>query len=385
MTDLAQFIVASALAAQSVSISWLVSTIQAVALEISRRTRGEGIVNETEIWNSLLGKACTDAEQEVAVQYREMALAKLSVLPDLDSVLRFDVVATRDELLAQAQDGFRQKCTGQRADLLQLIPNLIEESKHRLRKMIEDCLQLHRSQLLRIFEARRDMMRTAEARALEAIDGLSDDQVEDCDLVWRREQLYQELAKTFMATMRQNADGLESFRKRVSESKRMILITIEAKLYLRHAARMKHGMPRNIQSVVKGMFPVGTVLGLFGTLKPSWMDAEWERLEPGRVLVSSGDSSPFLVESTGGDACHNHKTQVHVLTIAEMPAHNHAIGSGYDGNWDQPWRVHMDNGFYMGGVSTEDAVGNTGHDHGDTDSASTYPPYVCVTFWRRVR
>jgi hypothetical protein len=59
MADLARFIVQRALAAPPVSIGWVVSAIETVCSEISRRTRGEGILNETEIWHSLLGTACS--------------------------------------------------------------------------------------------------------------------------------------------------------------------------------------------------------------------------------------------------------------------------------------------------------------------------------------
>jgi hypothetical protein len=155
-------------------------------------------MNETEIWNSLLGKACADAEQEVAAIYRALALSKVSALTDLDSVLRFDVVATRNEMFIQARNEFRQKCTDQRADLLRLVPHITEEAEHRLREMIEDRLRIHRSQLLHIFEAKRDIIRAAATEAGEAIDVLSDDAVQEFALVWRREELYQALVARFM-------------------------------------------------------------------------------------------------------------------------------------------------------------------------------------------
>jgi hypothetical protein len=150
MIDLAHFVVRSALATPPVGIGWIISTIRKVSSEISRRTGGEGIVNETEIWNSLLGTACNDAEQEVTIKYAGEALTKLSALPDLDSANLFDVVVNRDEMFRRAQGEFRSKCTGERADLLELIPVLSRGAEGRIREIIEQHLHRYRAELSHI-------------------------------------------------------------------------------------------------------------------------------------------------------------------------------------------------------------------------------------------
>jgi hypothetical protein len=76
MTELAQFIVQNASVTPAVSVDWVITTVDTVAAEIQKRTNGKGIVNESAIWSSLLGKACDDAENEVTEAYRKLAMGE---------------------------------------------------------------------------------------------------------------------------------------------------------------------------------------------------------------------------------------------------------------------------------------------------------------------
>jgi hypothetical protein len=84
--------------------------------------------------------------------------------------------------------------------------------------------------------------------------------------------------------------------------------------------------------------------------------------------------------SDGGDATHLHTTGSHVLTKGEIPPHTHRTGqtrdrsSGYAGslmfsNLGTDWPT--DDGS-LGGLA-----GNA-HDHGNTGSKSSWPPYRTV-------
>jgi hypothetical protein len=377
----------------------MISTIERVASEIDRRTGGAGILNETEIWNSLLGKACNDAEIEVTRQFCTEALKNTSVLPDLNAALRFDVLAISEGMFREAQQLFRLKCTDERADLIQLIPKLIAAAELRTKEAVQHHLHRYRDELVHILTLCDQFMGKAEQEAAKSIDELDDAQVALFNLVACRRIISRRLTEEFEARVREKPESTRDFPDRVSEANRDIADAVQEFLHVRHTRRLHDVSPSNIQAVVRVMFPIGTILAMFGSQKPEWMETDWERLEEGRVLVSSGlDATMFAVGQKGGEKEHVHGTNSHVLTIPETPSHDHGTQvNRYTGaNWNAvgtPAQLSHITSAYCNTVWTDYSVhirtnsvgGNGGHDHGLTNPASCYPPYVCATFWRRTR
>jgi hypothetical protein len=148
------------------------------------------------------------------------------------------------------------------------------------------------------------------------------------------------------------------------------------------------------QAVVNEMFPIGYVLLLFEDQKSLWRNTEWVKIEEGQVLVAaSGRTGTFPIGGTGGAAQHRHNTQGYVLTVQQIPSHCHAarlhewcynvygtsqLPAFYGQNRIRP----MDNSQNIALPSSDYTGGNQSHNHGETTYHSSYPPYVCVTFWR---
>jgi hypothetical protein len=388
MTDLAQFVVVQALATQPVSIGWVALTVENVSRAISHRTDGRGFLNETEIWNSLLGKACDDAEQEVTTKYCREALSKVSALQDLDAALRFDVVTNRDEMFNEARHEFRSKCTDRRADLLTLIPDLIEAAEHNLRETIEAELQRYLSELLCILTREKEALQAVEEEVEASINELTAEQVPVFNLVGCRHRISGRLTATFAWQVQQAAEAQHDFADRIAECTRRICEAVEERLYLRHKEKEHAGLSIYVQAVFREMFPVGTILISLNSEKPAWMGADWRRLGEGVVLVSGGDASGrFPPGAEGGSEEHRHDTEPHVLTIMEIPSHVHEgngnvwYAVGY--SCTSPWGRGVAN-YSLSAHTTGASGGGQGHVHGPTTASSSYPPYKCACFWERV-
>lgn len=125
-------------------------------------------------------------------------------------------------------------------------------------------------------------------------------------------------------------------------------------------------------------YPVGEIMTTRRTGNPStWMGfGTWERYGQGRVLVGydEADASFNALDKTGG-------AKTHVLTVAEMPAHNHTAtltGGVFDTN--------IGNGpNWSGDVFGRNAswpnvqVGSTG----GGQAHNNLQPYITVFMWRR--
>lgn len=74
-------------------------------------------------------------------------------------------------------------------------------------------------------------------------------------------------------------------------------------------------------TVVDLIYPVGIIVHLAVSTNPNVLFGigVWERLGQGRVVLDSGSNYPALTE--GGSA-------THVLTVGEMPSHNHSGSTG---------------------------------------------------------
>lgn len=164
------------------------------------------------------------------------------------------------------------------------------------------------------------------------------------------------------------------------------------------------------------VYPIGSIYLSVNNVSPANLfGGTWEQLKD-KFLLGAGDT--YSVNSTGGSSTHKHTTQNHILTVSEIPAHTHGSKSLIGSVNARP----MTNGtssaflnasgiiqlqspgtpFDSGGFSFANTQGQqygmkidathehtsvgggSGHNHGDTASASTMPPYLTVYMWKRV-
>lgn len=131
----------------------------------------------------------------------------------------------------------------------------------------------------------------------------------------------------------------------------------------------------------------------------------WSLESAGLVHVSAGTG--YSIGSTGGAATHVHATKNHALSISQMPAHTHnsrtLVGtmrvmawansavSGIVSISNQDKNKNPSSGSNEGAATytinathTHDSVGGSaGHNHGNTESATNFPPYIVVNRWHR--
>lgn len=119
-------------------------------------------------------------------------------------------------------------------------------------------------------------------------------------------------------------------------------------------------------------YPVGEILTTRRSGNPStWLGfGTWERYGQGRVMVGfdEADSSFNALDKTGG-------AKTHVLTVAELPAHNHTLklGAGTTG----PAVYLGSNGNVLSDDTT--SIQNTG----DGQAHNNLQPYITVFMWKR--
>lgn len=151
------------------------------------------------------------------------------------------------------------------------------------------------------------------------------------------------------------------------------------------------------QMILRLMYPVGSVYMsatshdnpnvIFGVNVGTWTE-----ITNDRFLLSS-DSSKNLREE-GGSFSHNHTTSNHVLTVNEMPSHNHYVLGSYNsvvygnsqeciglakwGDYASYENVNNQGYGYVGLTG-----GGQAHNHGDTGTTVTQQPYYRVHAWYR--
>lgn len=146
--------------------------------------------------------------------------------------------------------------------------------------------------------------------------------------------------------------------------------------------------------VISDAHPIGEVWETTTNDDPNklWPGTIWVKMDPGRVLVSSGTYTEngttytYTVGDTGGEAKHQ-------LTTDEMPSHNHAIST--DGAHTHTVRTLVGGSTFLGGHSSNNASwgsattsqsGNHSHTIASTGGNSAHenrPPYTVVNRWRR--
>ena len=121
------------------------------------------------------------------------------------------------------------------------------------------------------------------------------------------------------------------------------------------------------------VYPVGSIYMSVSSTSPATLfGGTWERIQD-RFLLAAGSS--YTAGNTGGEAAHT-------LTVNEMPAHSHAIYSGYgdivsnvsDAYRYQTWGNH-DRGWKIGNLGTNSIGGGAAHNN--------MPPYLAVYMWKR--
>jgi microcystin-dependent protein len=138
-------------------------------------------------------------------------------------------------------------------------------------------------------------------------------------------------------------------------------------------------IPAVTAAVVNALaYPVGAIYTSIVSTNPATTlgVGTWTAFGAGRVLVglNASDSDFDTVEETGGA-----KTDSHALSIAEMPAHTHAIPTHDD---DGPVILNNRNG----NSDTTPLNYNANTTSTGSGSAHTHDivqPYIVVYFWKR--
>jgi hypothetical protein len=123
----------------------------------------------------------------------------------------------------------------------------------------------------------------------------------------------------------------------------------------------------NVVEVLKKVYPVGCIYTSTVSTNPNTLFGfgTWSEYGQGRVLVGKSAEAEFdTAGKTGGE-------KTHTLTIAEMPAHTHKVGStslvtASGGNERKP-------------EGTSDNTSSTG----GGQAHNNLQPYIVVYFWKR--
>ena len=130
----------------------------------------------------------------------------------------------------------------------------------------------------------------------------------------------------------------------------------------------------NPEEFINLVYPVGSIYMSVNDVSPSTLfGGTWERIED-TFLLASG--STFALGQTGGEVNH-------VLTVGEMPMHNHdmysynaggdgTIGTGHGviSDIDAPYKT------YWAKLAMENA--------GSSQPHNNMPPYLVVNIWKRI-
>ena len=124
----------------------------------------------------------------------------------------------------------------------------------------------------------------------------------------------------------------------------------------------------NGNTVFDMVYPVGSVYVSVNATNPSALfGGTWEQIKD-RFLLSAGDT--YKVGATGGEA-------THVLTVDEMPRHNHSIDNLNASGSTTPYMTvqAQEKKGYGGNVQTFFTGGGQAHNN--------MPPYIVVYIWQR--
>ena len=129
------------------------------------------------------------------------------------------------------------------------------------------------------------------------------------------------------------------------------------------------------------VYPVGSIYMSVNDVEPETLfGGTWELLH-GRFLIGASKWNGYPVESTGGEA-------THMLTTAEMPAHEHGVHF-YTAQTEASGNYGLTPG---GGFGGRPLVYNNGSNQsydyvysvGGTQPHNNMPPYLAVYMWKRI-
>lgn len=124
----------------------------------------------------------------------------------------------------------------------------------------------------------------------------------------------------------------------------------------------------NGKTIFDMVYPVGSVYVSVNATNPSALfGGKWEQIKD-RFLLSAGDT--YKAGATGGEA-------THVLTVDEMPRHNHSIDNLNASGSTTPYMTvqAQEKKGYGGNVQTFFTGGGQAHNN--------MPPYIVVYIWQR--
>lgn len=138
------------------------------------------------------------------------------------------------------------------------------------------------------------------------------------------------------------------------------------------------------------LYPIGSIYMNVNPVSPSaLLGGTWEQIKD-RFLLACGNN--YINGTMGGSESHFHETTNHELTYEEMPSHRH-IGLFCDND------IRLNNNGGTESYSLTWTGGNKGHtvpfvtgpagsskahNHGNTNNASSMPPYLAVYVWKRI-
>lgn len=122
------------------------------------------------------------------------------------------------------------------------------------------------------------------------------------------------------------------------------------------------------KETLQSIYKVGDVFISFDNKNPSEKFGGTWALEKDRFLIGAGGT--YNVDATGGST-------THILTIDEMPSHNHSVSSIGDNTW-----IGDRNGKTKLGWRNTDVMVITDHTGGG-QAHNNMPPYKAVYIWRK--
>jgi len=123
----------------------------------------------------------------------------------------------------------------------------------------------------------------------------------------------------------------------------------------------------NVQNILDMIYPVGCFYISENNANPSTLfGGVWEQVKD-TFLLCAGDKYP--AGTTGGE-------ENHILTINEIPSHNHALKYGTGGTAAWGTNVNNSGSKYVDNFAIANAGGGKAHNN--------MPPYLTVYIWKRL-
>ena len=123
----------------------------------------------------------------------------------------------------------------------------------------------------------------------------------------------------------------------------------------------------NTSDLIDLIYPVGSIYMSANNVSPANLfGGTWQQIKD-KFLLSAGDT--YNAGDEGGEA-------THILTIDEMPSHNHSWGWAYAA---APGNSTWSSAGVNKTSSASDVIGNTG----GGKPHNNMPPYLAVFMWKR--